>query len=130
MLTVKLTGEIQFVIGFNRIAELILVNEILFLVAFAGMAIIRAANPEILGTEKPMELAFINAILHSPEFPPHDPWLSGYAISYYYFGYVLVAMLAKITLVQGSIAFNLGIALVFGLSASGAFGLVYNLQGR
>lgn len=109
--------------------KLILVNEILFLVAFAGMAFIRAANPEITGTEKPMELAFINAILHSPEFPPHDPWLSGYAISYYYFGYVLMAMLAKLTLVQGSIAFNLGIALLFGLSASGSFGLVYNLQG-
>ena len=59
------------------------------------MAFVRAANPEILGTEKPMELAFINAILRSPAFPPHDPWLSGYAISYYYFGYVLVAMLAS-----------------------------------
>ena len=108
--------------------KLILINEILFLAAFAFMAFVRAANPEIVGTEKPMELAFINAILRSPEFPPHDPWLSGYAISYYYFGYVLVAMLAKITLVQGSIAFNLGISLVFSLCATGAFGLVYNLQ--
>ncbi len=43
-----------------------------------------------------MELAFINAILRSPAFPPHDPWLSGYAISYYYFGYVLVAMIARL----------------------------------
>jgi len=61
---------------------------------FCRLAFVRAANPEILGTEKPMELAFINAILRSPTFPPHDPWLSGYAISYYYFGYVIVAMLA------------------------------------
>lgn len=123
----KQTGEIlREWVQQNR--KLILVNEILFLAAFACMAIIRAANPEIIGTEKPMELAFINAILRSPEFPPHDPWLSGYAISYYYFGYVLVAMLAKITLVQGSIAFNLGVSLVFGLCATGAFGLVYNLQ--
>jgi YYY domain-containing protein len=120
-------GTIRDWIQQNR--RLIVFTEILFLFAFAGMAFVRAANPEILGTEKPMELAFINAILNSPEFPPHDPWLSGYAISYYYFGYVLIAMLAKTTLVQGSIAFNLGIALVFGLSASGAFGLVYNLQG-
>jgi uncharacterized membrane protein len=74
-----------------------------------------------------MELAFINAILNSPTFPPHDPWLSGYAISYYYFGYVLVAMLAKMAGTSGGIAFNLGISLVFALSAIGVYGLVYNL---
>ena len=107
--------------------NLIVSVEILFLLAFVCMAWIRAANPEIMGTEKPMELAFINAILKSPTFPPHDPWLSGYSISYYYFGYVLVAMLAKLTGVPGSIAFNLGISSVFALSAIGAYGLVYNL---
>jgi len=100
---------------------------VLFLVAFAAWAVVRAANPEAVGTEKPMELAFINAILRSPNFPPHDPWLSGYAISYYYFGYVIIAMLAKFTGTAGGIAFNLGISLIFALSACGAFGLVYNL---
>ena len=104
--------------------------EILFLIAFIVMAFIRAANPEIEGTEKPMELAFINAILGSPTFPPHDPWLSGYAISYYYFGYVLVAMMAKLTGVPGNFAFNLGIAMVFALSAVGSYGVVYNLLKR
>ncbi len=107
--------------------KMILISEIVFLVAFAGWAFVRAANPEASGTEKPMELAFINAILHSPSFPPHDPWLSGYAISYYYFGYVMLAMLAMLTHTSAAIAFNLGSALVFGLSALGSFGLVYNL---
>ena len=111
----------------RRQRSLVLAVEILFLLAFAWMALVRAANPEIMGTEKPMELAFINAILHSPEFPPHDPWLSGYAISYYYFGYVMVAMLAKLTGTPGSLAFNLGVTLVFALSAIGSYGLVYNL---
>jgi uncharacterized membrane protein len=107
--------------------RLVIITELLFLCAFAGMAAVRATNPEIIGTEKPMELAFINAILRSPTFPPHDPWLSGYAISYYYFGYVMVAMLAKLGGVTGSVAFNLGICTVFGLSAVGAYGMVYNL---
>jgi YYY domain-containing protein len=107
--------------------KVILTTEILFLAAFAFLAFVRAANPEILGTEKPMELAFINAILRSPTFPPHDPWLSGYAISYYYFGYVLTAMLARITDVPGTAAFNLMIALVFALGAIGAYGILYNL---
>ncbi|GAG92083.1 unnamed protein product, partial [marine sediment metagenome] len=107
--------------------RLVIGIELLFLLAFAGWTIVRAANPEATGTEKPMELAFINAILKSDTFPPHDPWLSGYAISYYYFGYVLVAMLAKITSVTGAVAFNLGISVIFALSAVGAYGLVYNL---
>jgi YYY domain-containing protein len=101
--------------------------ETLFFFAFAFLAFIRACSPEIIGTEKPMELAFINAILHSPAFPPHDPWLSGYAISYYYFGYVMTAMLAKATGTLGSVAFNLMLSMVFALSAVGAYGVLYNL---
>lgn len=112
----------------------ILVIEALFLLSFGAWTIVRAANPEAAGTEKPMELAFINAILNSPNFPPHDPWLSGYAISYYYFGYVLVSILAKISQTPAGIAFNLGSSLIFALSAIGSYSLVYNIlkawQGR
>ena len=107
--------------------RLVVTVETLFLLAFAFIAIIRAANPEALGTEKPMELAFINAILRSPTFPPRDPWLSGYAISYYHFGYIMTAMIAKITATAGNVAFNLMLALVFALSAVGSYGILYNL---
>lgn len=117
----------QIATWWRRQRRLIIYVEFLFLISFAAIAVIRAANPEILGTEKPMELAFINAILNSPAFPPSDPWLSGYAISYYYFGYVLVAMLAKLAGTPAGIAFNLGISLVFALSAVGVYGVVYNL---
>jgi len=107
--------------------RLILTTELLFFAAFAGWALIRSLNPEINGTEKPMELAFINAILYSESLPPNDPWLSGYAISYYYFGYVLVAMIAKFNGTLGSIAFNLGVSLTFALTAVGSFGVLFNL---
>jgi YYY domain-containing protein len=106
---------------------LILTSEFIFLLAFAAWALVRAANPDVSSTEKPMEMAFINAILHSPTFPPHDPWLAGYAISYYYFGYVMVAMLVKITGVASPVAFNLAVALWFALTAVGAYGLVFSL---
>jgi uncharacterized membrane protein len=112
---------------FRSRRQYILWVELLFLMAFVGYAFVRSANPEILGTEKPMEVAFINSILRSESFPPNDPWLSGYAISYYYFGYVLVAMFGKLSVVPGSIAFNLGLSLIFSLTAVGAFGLVFNL---
>ncbi len=74
-----------------------------------------------------MELAFINAILHSPTFPPNDPWLSGYSISYYYFGYVIVAMIIKLSGVISGVGFNLAVALWFGLTAITAYGLLFNL---
>ena len=109
--------------------RLIITTEGLFLLAFGAMAFVRSTNPEIFtaGGEKWMETAFINAILHSPTFPPHDPWLSGYAISYYYFGYVMAAMLAKFTSAPASVAHNLMLSLIFGLSVVGAYGLIYNL---
>ncbi|MCC7119472.1 MAG: hypothetical protein IT310_13185 [Anaerolineales bacterium] len=105
----------------------ILVAEILFLAAFAFLAFIRSANSELFSTEKPMELAFISGIMRSPTFPPRDPWLSGYSISYYYFGYVITAMLAKLTNVPSSLAHNLMTSLIFALTALGAYGLLYNL---
>lgn len=107
--------------------RLVISIEALFLVAFGIWTLIRAANPEILGTEKPMELAFINAILNSRVFPPHDPWLSGYAISYYYFGYVITAMIAKLTATPGSVAFNMALSQTFALSAIAAYGILYSL---
>jgi YYY domain-containing protein len=109
---------------------LLLTTELLFLAAFGFMAFVRSANPELNGTERPMELAFINGILRSPTFPPQDPWLSGYAISYYYFGYVMTAMLAKLAFINGSTAHNLMTALIFGLGAIGSYGILYNLLDR
>jgi YYY domain-containing protein len=107
--------------------RLVLTTEVLFLIAFAFLAWIRAGNPALDNAEKPMELMFINAILRSPTFPPHDSWLSGYAISYYYFGYVMTAMLARLAGLTGSVAHNLMTALVFALASIGAYGILYNL---
>src|SRR5512140_3658212 len=51
--------------------RLVISIEVLFFIAFAFWAFVRANNPDTTGTEKPMEIAFINAILRSPNFPPH-----------------------------------------------------------
>lgn len=99
----------------------------LALTVFVLIALWRAANPDITGTEKPMELAFINSILRSAHFPPADPWLSGYSISYYYFGYVIISMLIRLTGVISGVAFNLTAATIISLTAIGLYGLLYNL---
>lgn len=102
-------------------------TEAIFLIGLAGWAAFRAFDPDLVGTEKPMEFAFLNAILRSETFPPHDPWLSGYAISYYYYGYVIIAMLTKLAGTPPAVAFNVGIALLFALTLVGSFGVVYEL---
>jgi YYY domain-containing protein len=101
----------------------LLAIEILFLLSFAGWALIRAYNPEILGTEKPMEFMFLNSILRSPTLPPQDAWLSGHAISYYYFGYLISASLARLGATPAAVAFNLSLALWFALAVVGAAGI-------
>lgn len=119
-------------IGFDQLREQIIslkrfliASELVFLIAFAFWAFVRSTNPEIIHTEKFMEMAFINAILKSPGFPPHDPWLSGYGISYYYFGYVLSALLIRVSGVASSVGYNLVSALWFGMTALAAYGLVW-----
>ena len=109
--------------------KIILFYEVLFLAAFIGWSLVRAANPEIIGTEKPTELAFISGIFRSPGFPPNDPWLSGYSISYNYFGYILVAMLMHLLGSSSGTAFNLFIALIFALTAVSSSGVLFNLIG-
>lgn len=105
----------------------IVITEVVFFVAFTVWVWVRAQNPAIAATEKPMEFAFLNSAIHSPTYPPLDPWLSGFGISYYYFGYVMTSVITRLAAVPEAVAFNLGIAWLFAGTAVGAFGLVYNL---
>jgi len=104
-----------------------LIGEILFGLALCTFCLFRAYNPDIAATEKPMEFGFINATLRSRTFPPNDPWLSGYSISYYYFGYVMIAMLTRLTGLPSSVTFNLAGATWFALTVVASFSLAYNL---
>jgi len=106
------------------------VVELLFALAFAGWSLVRAYSPEITsaGGEKFMEAMMINAILRSPAFPPNDAWLAGYPLSYYYFGYLIFAMLILLSGVPSAVGFNLGGAMIFALTVVGAFSLGYNLR--
>lgn len=101
--------------------------ELLFLLVFFLWTWVRTQNPAIAATEKPMEFAFLNSVMRSPAFPPLDPWLSGFGISYYYFGYLMNSVLARLAVVPSEIAFNLAVAWLTAATAVGAFGLAYNL---
>ena len=104
-----------------------LVVELVFLLAFAGWALVRAYDPAANHTEKPMDLMFMNSIASSPTYPPTDAWLGGHPIAYYYFGYWMLTTLGQLSGQPPAIAYNLGQAAWYGLLLSSAFGLGYNL---
>lgn len=107
-----------------RMAFLVAV-EVVFLVAFGLMLLIRSLNPDLwhpsFGGEKPMDLAYFNAVIKSPSFPPYDPWFAGGYINYYYYGFVLMGVLTNLSLVPPYQAYNLAVATIFALTATGAF---------
>lgn len=102
-------------------------GEALFLLMLIGWAVYRAHLPNLTGTEKPMELMFMSSIQQSATFPPNDGWMSGYAISYYYFGYVMSAMLSTLSGITSTVGFNMTIALLFALTGLTSFGVAANL---
>jgi YYY domain-containing protein len=114
--------------------KLVVIGEVGFLLAFLLFTWIRALDPDLWhiyrGGEKPMELAFLNAILRSRYLPPYDPWFSGGYINYYYYGQYLIAVLIKLTGIVPTTAFNLAIPLLFALTFSAAYSVVLGLTRR
>ncbi len=115
---------------FTKNLGFFLLMEGFFLMALLVAGAYKMRTYEIAGTEKPMDFAMINGILASPHMPPQDPWLSGASISYYYFGYFIVAMLCKITSVPSGEGYNMAVALIWALATLCAFSIAYALTRR
>jgi YYY domain-containing protein len=113
--------------------RLILLTEGLFLLLYLLWLGVRLLQPDlwhpIVGGEKPMDLAYLNAVLKSTWFPPYNPWFSGSMINYYYFGFVIVGTLIKLIGTLPALAYNLTVPLLYALTGVGAFSVAYNLFG-
>src|SRR3972149_3591141 len=91
-------------------AGFVVAVEVVFTGALFVAAHLRSYIPEIEATEKPMEFMLLNAASRGRYYSPDDAWFAGASVSYYYFGYVIQAMVAKLAVVKTSVAFNLGLA--------------------
>ena len=98
-----------------------------FTVLFFSYVWFRSHAGAIAGTEQPMDFLYLNAMLNSPSFPPQDPWFAGEPASYYYFGYLHVALLTALADVPASTGYNLGLAFTFAAAGSAVASLAFAL---
>jgi YYY domain-containing protein len=97
----------------------ILATEMIFLVAFAGMAWVRSHNAAFWvagGSDAtPWYLAMFNAAARSVSFPPFDAWLGGGQLHTPYWGIMPWVLLSRLTGVVPNVAYTLAFAGIFAL---------------
>jgi len=113
-----------------------LASQLLFAVGFLYFCNVRSFVPwatfdiGLSGAEKAGNLMHLNSVMRATSMPPRDAWYLGEPTNYYYGGHVLVATVAKLTGTPARIAFNCGLATIFGLSLSMGFSLAYAMAVR
>jgi YYY domain-containing protein len=116
----------------------VLAAEALFAGAFLFFVLLRSLAPNVHdiagqgynGGGEPLGMTYLSALLRCSTFPAYDPWLALNSSSYYYFGYQIAATLAKLSGIPANVAYNLSLALFFGLSVLAAYGVALALAGR
>ncbi len=110
-----------------------LAAEAIFLATFVAFLLLRAANPDLWhhpqGGEKPMEIAYLTAIIRSTILPPYDPWFAGGSLNYYYMGWFYLAVPARAFGILPEYVFNLGVPTFAATAASVAFAFASGLAG-
>ncbi len=119
------SGELWIALSSAR--QQIAIFELATVVLFVGYVVFRCYNPAIQHTEKPMELTFLTSLTHTHSMPPPDPWFLGKSINYYYLGYLLMALPARLTHIVPAHAFNLALATLFATSVVAAVGVATDL---
>ena len=112
--------------------KLIVVEELIFLLFFLFLCLVRGNQPRVEGLEKFMDVGFIAGYLRSPTLPAEDMWLAGEKINYYTFGHFLGSVATHFLGVEVEISYNLLLGMIMGLvaiqAASFSVNLVHNPQ--
>ncbi len=92
-----------------------------FAVCYALGALLASFAPDVWNTEKPMDMAFISAINASSHFPPHDPWMSGESLNYYYLGHMALAWPIELLGLEPDAGYLLSWGLILALTATAVY---------
>jgi len=93
--------------------------EVALAVSLGFFLLLRSYAPSIAGTEKPMDMAFLNGFATAERLPTADTWLSGYGMPYYHFGYLIFACVIKLSGVPAAVGYNLAAATIPALAGIG-----------
>ncbi len=96
-------------------------SEAVFAVCYALGALLASFAPDVWNTEKPMDMAFITAINASTQFPPHDPWMSGESLNYYYLGHMVLAWPIELLGLRPDTGYLLAWGALLGLTATAVY---------
>jgi YYY domain-containing protein len=106
---------------------LVAAQEALFWLVFSAATFVRAYNADMVGQEKFMDYAFMHALLRTGTLPAEDMWLSGQPMPYYYLGYLLLGLPAKIVGTPGPLAYSFAMIFVFAAGFTATATIVYGL---
>ncbi|MBN1356407.1 glycosyltransferase family 39 protein [bacterium] len=104
--------------------------ELLFAAVFGLFVFLKSYNPDIFWSESSMDFGFVNSILRSDYFPPHDPWIEGEPINYYYYGHYLAAFMTRLAGIESSYGYNLFFATIPALVALAVASILISLTRR
>ncbi|MFA7297882.1 MAG: DUF2298 domain-containing protein, partial [Dehalococcoidia bacterium] len=102
---------------------LIAVGEVLFVALFLVATLARMQTPNATDTEKPMDLMLLTSIRAATSMPPEDGWFSGFTLSYYHLGHVMVDIVGRIAGQPPSVEMILGVSAAAAMAGVAAFAL-------
>ena len=106
----------------------ILYVEIFFALLFLFFLFISGFNPDIdTDSERMMDYSFLNLMKKTTAFPVQEPWLANTNCNYYYYGYIIVEVLRKLTFMEYNHFFIPALALLFTLFVFSIFLFIFEI---
>ncbi len=107
--------------------DIMIEEELLFLVIFLIWTYIRGFKPEAYGTEKFMDYGFMAVMMRGEYMPPKDLWFAGSTINYYYVGQYMAVYMTKLSFVTVNVGYNLMLMTLAAFAFVLPYSLIYNV---